>query len=367
MAPALVLLAAWELPAAGSLPVEPGYRGIGIAPPAAVFADRGRMVLAAELAGSGRASWIASLETGDLLVREGDGGPEFAAPGLGRGSIAALKLPAGKTKQIFIALPGGGIVSLDPVTGLSRLRSEAHAVSLAAGDFDGDGQEDLLAVLDGGGLLLLDGGSGGGRLVSELPAVASGAAASGNFLGLKTPQSALAVPGGATGIVDPGAGSIPALSGADPLDLAAIGWGVTGPDRLLGLVTGGDLLRIDPESGVTEWIDVGRAPGAADEVFLVLDLGLLGGAGPGGFIRGDANSDGLVDVSDAVSILGDLFLGRPAEAACRDALDANDDGLVDISDAIFSLGYLFIGGPPIPAPYPTPGPDPTPDSLPCML
>jgi hypothetical protein len=80
------------------------------------------------------------------------------------------------------------------------------------------------------------------------------------------------------------------------------------------------------------------------------------------FIRGDANSDGVADISDAVAILGYLFLGTAAPP-CLDAADSNDSGDVDLSDASSLLNHLFLGAPPPPAPYPWPGTDPTPDAL----
>ncbi len=81
------------------------------------------------------------------------------------------------------------------------------------------------------------------------------------------------------------------------------------------------------------------------------------------FIRGDSNSDGRVDLSDAVSVLDFLFAGREP-SRCFDAMDGNDDGHVDLSDSIFVLGFLFGGGPPVPTPYPERGLDPTEDALP---
>jgi hypothetical protein len=80
------------------------------------------------------------------------------------------------------------------------------------------------------------------------------------------------------------------------------------------------------------------------------------------FHRGDATGDGRVDLSDAVRLLGHLFLAQAAPA-CRDAADANDDGALDLSDPLFILLYLFQGGaaPPPPGPPPAPcGPDPSP-------
>jgi len=57
--------------------------------------------------------------------------------------------------------------------------------------------------------------------------------------------------------------------------------------------------------------------------------------------NGDVNKDRKVDISDAVSILGYLFLG--AEIVCPQAANTNDDKNSDISDAIYLLGYLFLG------------------------
>ncbi|MBI4585559.1 MAG: IPT/TIG domain-containing protein [Planctomycetes bacterium] len=83
------------------------------------------------------------------------------------------------------------------------------------------------------------------------------------------------------------------------------------------------------------------------------------------FSRGDANGDGLLDISDAVYLLNALFLGGPAPP-CPDAADADDDGAVEMNDAVFFLLARFAGGEPPPAPYPDPGVDPTPDLLECQ-
>ena len=76
------------------------------------------------------------------------------------------------------------------------------------------------------------------------------------------------------------------------------------------------------------------------------------------FIRGDADNNGDVDITDAIVILGFLFLGgdRPF---CMDAADVNDAGRVDISSAINVLGFLFQGSPPPSLPFPISGFDPT--------
>jgi hypothetical protein len=62
---------------------------------------------------------------------------------------------------------------------------------------------------------------------------------------------------------------------------------------------------------------------------------------------GDANSDGAVDISDAVSVISFIFSGGSAPADCnyfRGKGDANGDGTVDISDAVYLISHIFSGG-----------------------
>lgn len=59
-----------------------------------------------------------------------------------------------------------------------------------------------------------------------------------------------------------------------------------------------------------------------------------------GFIRGDGNGDGIVDLSDPIALLMHLF-SDGFDIDCKDAADANDDGALDIADAIKVLGDLF--------------------------
>ncbi|HVR75153.1 MAG TPA: hypothetical protein VMT52_12505, partial [Planctomycetota bacterium] len=78
------------------------------------------------------------------------------------------------------------------------------------------------------------------------------------------------------------------------------------------------------------------------------------------FHRGDADANGEVQLTDAIRILGFLFLGGDA-ISCREAADADDNGEVQLTDAIRILGYLFLGSMVLPPPGPPPapcGPDP---------
>ncbi len=84
------------------------------------------------------------------------------------------------------------------------------------------------------------------------------------------------------------------------------------------------------------------------------------------FRRGDANTDGFLDISDALSTFGWLFASS-LTPLCLDAVDANDDSGIDVSDGIFSLNFLFASGAPIPTPgHETCGFDPSPDELNCI-
>lgn len=83
------------------------------------------------------------------------------------------------------------------------------------------------------------------------------------------------------------------------------------------------------------------------------------------FLRGDANGDERVDVSDVVMILRHLFAGS-GDLRCLDAGDVNDDGALDLADGVYLAMFLFCGGPTIPEPFPQRGTDPTPDALNCL-
>lgn len=70
-----------------------------------------------------------------------------------------------------------------------------------------------------------------------------------------------------------------------------------------------------------------------------------------GFLRGDANSDGSIDIADAVTMLQHLFLGAPC--GCLDAADVDGTGTLEVTDPIALLGYIFLGGPPPASPFPS--------------
>lgn len=105
--------------------------------------------------------------------------------------------------------------------------------------------------------------------------------------------------------------------------------------------------------------------------FLLLWPVFPGGASVRGaetaFLRGDADANGSLSLSDAARTLSYLFQGALARpVTCVEALDADDSGSVSVTDAVYSLLHLFSGGRPPPAPYPACGLDTTPDGLGCV-
>ncbi len=93
--------------------------------------------------------------------------------------------------------------------------------------------------------------------------------------------------------------------------------------------------------------------------------GAASGAPTVSFRRGDADLNGAVQLTDAVTVLLRLFAGGQT-LACDDAADADDGGSLDLTDAVRVLSHLFRGGPAPPDPGPDVcGPDPTADDLTC--
>ncbi len=77
------------------------------------------------------------------------------------------------------------------------------------------------------------------------------------------------------------------------------------------------------------------------------------------FVRGDANSDGGVDIGDSIAILGYLFDPKADAPVCLSTADTNTDGGIDVADTVFLLSHLFVPGSPAPSePYPECGSDP---------
>ncbi len=139
--------------------------------------------------------------------------------------------------------------------------------------------------------------------------------------------------------------------------------GVTGSDE--SMYTAAELPLSALRAGAnTIAVEVHQSDDGSSDLSFDLALAAAPAIVPRGtFVRGDANADGALDLSDAVRVLLGLFAG--AAAQCPDAHDANDSGNLDIADAIFILAHLFASGPDMALPYPLPGCDTTTDALLC--
>lgn len=60
-------------------------------------------------------------------------------------------------------------------------------------------------------------------------------------------------------------------------------------------------------------------------------------------LRGDANGDAILDITDPIEILQHLFRAAPVRTDCPRALDWNRDEAIDLSDAVSGLRFLFLG------------------------
>jgi hypothetical protein len=59
---------------------------------------------------------------------------------------------------------------------------------------------------------------------------------------------------------------------------------------------------------------------------------------------GDADANGIINISDAVYLISYIFAGGPAPEPMT-AADADCNQIVNISDAVYLISYIFGGGP----------------------
>lgn len=81
------------------------------------------------------------------------------------------------------------------------------------------------------------------------------------------------------------------------------------------------------------------------------------------YLPGDTNGDLQVNISDAIQLLGYLFLG--SEMRCPLSGDTNADEKLDVSDGVALLNYLFLGSRQPPPPFPGCGEVPQGKAIPC--
>jgi hypothetical protein len=64
-----------------------------------------------------------------------------------------------------------------------------------------------------------------------------------------------------------------------------------------------------------------------------------------GYICGDANSDGIVNIGDIVYLVSYCYKGGPAPIPQTCVGDANNDDIVNIGDIVYLVSYCYKGGP----------------------
>ena len=69
------------------------------------------------------------------------------------------------------------------------------------------------------------------------------------------------------------------------------------------------------------------------------------------FIRGDANQDGRVNLSDAIRLFG-ILLSGDRSFPCTVALDVDGSDRIDVNDVISIIWFIFLGDYPPRPPYP---------------
>jgi hypothetical protein len=147
--------------------------------------------------------------------------------------------------------------------------------------------------------------------------------------------------------------------------------GVLAPNTVVDLVTavnlsaGCHIILVKVFDGVQAHGFRLRLQDSAAQPVVPGTIGTSCGTPTGGNVRrGDSDSNGAVNITDAVRILNVLFLGIGA-ITCDDAADSDDNGAVNITDAVRILNVLFLGIGVIPPPTESCGPDPTDDALGC--
>jgi hypothetical protein len=154
------------------------------------------------------------------------------------------------------------------------------------------------------------------------------------------------------------------ILGADFTEVVRVEFGGVPAPSVVRVGGGSELLAVVvPQGSGTVEVRVINTRPADLPAEGVLTFNYGASAGPR-FVRGDSDSNGVLNISDALSILRYLTAGD-LTPPCIDAMDADDSSGINITDAIAVLGYLFLGADAPPAPFPDCGRDSSEDVLPC--
>ena len=316
------------------------------------------------------------------------------------GTIALYSVKAANVDRSLLDVSGegpdglGGTIVIDAfedaALGTAMLLAGGDAADPALGE-GGTVEVNGCAVTVEGGSIKAEGKQGGSIFISGSDAVLLEGTFSAEEGGLFSVKHAPGSPPSITGTLatrpdlDPSIVLEPCL-GAVPCDPVAslactpgggtahLAWTAVPGQTLVDIFRDDELIdTVEAASGEYDDFD---APAGLHE-YTVVGACLSGPASPalcsvevlpgeGQFDRGDCNPSGVLDISDAVFLLGYLFQGNPSSIPCEKTCDATDDGELDISDSIRILTILFlVQDGELPDPFGTCGTDPTEDSLTC--
>jgi len=288
-----------------------------------------------------------SLLAADL---DGDAMDDLAVPTLGIWDGSVYREPG-----IWVLLSKGD----GTLRGPARYPAGDYPFSLAASDLNGDGRLDLLSANERSGdvSLLLNTGNGTfGGAVNYPVGISPRAVIAADLDGDRATDVAVATYG-TTDFVSRDSSVAVLLND---------GQGNLGSAARYGIVSGYADSLVATDLNGDGRLDLAVANDGSDRVPVMLNAG--GGLSTDlnhngipdecdtGFHRGDPDSSGEADISDAIIIFGYLFPGRPFTLSCLESADTNNDGTIDISDGIYLLSWLFTGGPEPAAPGPVGAP-----------
>jgi hypothetical protein len=272
--------------------------------------------------------YVASFSTANNKLYRNDGGGVFsdvtsgplAGPGWSTavawgdydndGDLDLFAAHAGAACQLF--RNDGGGVFVDVTSG--PLLNAASTQGAAWGDYDNDGDLDIYVANFGTSnkLYLNQVGSANHWLHIDLVGTVS------NKSGI----------GARVRVVSGGVSQIREISGSS---------GFCGQNSLtaefgLGSTTRVDTLEVKWPSGIVQ-----RCMGVPIDTLLKIYERT--------WIRGDANTDGVINVNDVVYLINYLYIHGPAPTPLQ-AGDVDSDGVINASDVVYLINYLYIKGPP---------------------
>ncbi len=292
-----------------------------------------------------------------VFFNNGDGSSwersELSSDGPIAATVVAADLDEDQDVDLAVSITGGTGIRMHFNDGGGQFQGpveqEAGADTswITAGDLDGDGDQDLAAASSSAGsiFLLLNEGGGNFSKLTDLPAgLRPSAVVAADLDGdgdLDLASSDFAVERSSSLWLFLNRGNNEFARGerkvqAGPYRLATADLDGDGLAEIVTLNTYSDslsVLRNQSKKAVSQDHDLNGIP---DECLAA-------------FRRGDANVDGSVNLTDAIHLLGYLFLGGQAPR-CQEAGNVNDDPAIDLSDPVSLLSFLFLGGLPPPAP-----------------